>query len=132
MGFALEKIGYTTELYTITCGECGTPFAMDATLYEKKRQEQATFYCPNGHCRRFIGKTDVEKLREQLAEQGRKFCAELDLRLQRESELARLKKRVGNGTCPCCKRSFSNLHRHMKNKHPQFEKPPVTNISKGD
>ena len=36
MGFALEKVSYTTELRTITCGECGTPFAMEATLYEKR------------------------------------------------------------------------------------------------
>ena len=106
MGFALEKVGYTTELHTLTCGACGTPFAMDATLYEKKVEAHGDFYCPNGHCRHFVGQTKAEKLQEQLNDQARKFATELNLRLETEAQLAKLKKRVGNGVCPCCKRSF--------------------------
>jgi hypothetical protein len=30
--------------------------------------------------------------------------------------------RVGNGVCPCCTRSFTNLRRHMATKHPGFKK----------
>lgn len=34
--------------------------------------------------------------------------------------------RVGKGVCPCCKRSFTNLRRHMTTKHPDVAKvtPP--------
>ena len=28
--------------------------------------------------------------------------------------------RIKNGVCPCCKRHFTNLERHMHTKHPEF------------
>jgi hypothetical protein len=34
--------------------------------------------------------------------------------------LIKQKKRVGNGACPCCKRTFSALARHIKTQHPDF------------
>jgi len=37
-------------------------------------------------------------------------------------ELTKLKKRVTNGVCPCCHRSFQNLRRHMATKHPNEAK----------
>jgi hypothetical protein len=27
---------------------------------------------------------------------------------------------VKHGVCPCCKRTFENLARHMKGQHPTF------------
>lgn len=38
-------------------------------------------------------------------------------------QVTRIKNRVGNGVCPCCNRSFGNLHRHMQTKHPGWKKP---------
>jgi hypothetical protein len=32
--------------------------------------------------------------------------------------------RIGNGVCPCCNRSFTNLRRHMTTKHPEYPKEP--------
>jgi len=32
----------------------------------------------------------------------------------------RIKNRVANGVCPCCKRSFTDLRRHMETKHPKY------------
>lgn len=128
MGFALEKVGYSTELKTTTCCVCGTPFAIDAYLYGKLFENHNDFYCPNGHSQHFTGKTEAEKLREELARKEQAFSRELNQRLEAERQLNRLKKRVGNGTCPCCKRSFSNLHRHMKTKHPEFKNPETTKL----
>jgi len=34
---------------------------------------------------------------------------------------ARLQKRVANGVCPCCTRSFANLRRHMETTHPEYK-----------
>lgn len=28
--------------------------------------------------------------------------------------------RIRNGVCPCCNRSFKDVHRHMKSQHPEF------------
>ena len=122
MGFAVEQVAYTTQLHTLTCGACGTPFAMEERLYRKKAEEHAEFYCPNGHCRQFCGKTEAQKLRELLDEQARKYASELNLRLAAETELNYIKKRISRGVCPCCKRSFSNVHRHIEQKHPNFKK----------
>lgn len=34
--------------------------------------------------------------------------------------VTRTKKRVGNGVCPCCNRTFQQLARHMEAKHPEY------------
>jgi hypothetical protein len=36
--------------------------------------------------------------------------------------VTKLKQRVANGVCPCCHRSFVNLHRHMAGQHPDYTK----------
>jgi chemotaxis response regulator CheB len=36
------------------------------------------------------------------------------------AQLTKTKKRVANGVCPCCNRTFKQLARHMKAKHPEF------------
>lgn len=37
-----------------------------------------------------------------------------------EAQARRLKKRAAAGTCPCCKRSFSNMATHMRKQHPAY------------
>lgn len=39
--------------------------------------------------------------------------------------------RVGAGVCPCCKRTFQQLARHMKCKHPKYrtEGPGAVNTT---
>jgi hypothetical protein len=47
----------------------------------------------------------------------------LEQRGQRAEALrlsALLHRRVGNGVCPCCSRSFTNLKRHIRSKHPDY------------
>lgn len=38
----------------------------------------------------------------------------------RAQQAARIKKRAAAGTCPCCKRTFSNMAEHMKKEHAAF------------
>jgi hypothetical protein len=45
--------------------------------------------------------------------------AEREASIERD-KLARLRKRAKHGVCPCCKRTFQQLARHMKQKHPEF------------
>ena len=35
-------------------------------------------------------------------------------------ELHSVKARVAHGVCPCCNRTFKQLARHMKTKHPDY------------
>jgi hypothetical protein len=112
----------------ITCAMCGIVFAVPHHWEEKRRADHARFYCPNGHVLVFNGKTDADRLREELKwakEDARRqrdaaLKAELSLRGTRGA-LTRVKNRVKNGVCPCCNRSFRELERHMATKHPEWQ-----------
>ena len=125
------KISGYTQLVTETCCSCGVMFAMPEALQERALRDRGSngrqFYCPNGHGQHYTGKTDLEKANERLdweRERARRLSAELDqttasLRAQR-GVTTKLKKRIASGVCPCCKRSFKDLHRHMAGQHPDF------------
>lgn len=121
-------ITQTITLEEITCGGCGIVFAMPKDILEDKQRNAGSFYCPNG-CRRGWLETDADRLRKQLAakevELRQSKCETLSARRQRDEEAAakalveRKLSRVHKGVCPCCKRSFQNLQRHMATKHPE-------------
>jgi len=119
---------------TTTCITCGCPIAMVNNFYDSRLKDHVDFYCPNGHSQHFIDETEEQKLKKQLervtkekewAEQATKRAREAADHSDRRraaavGRLTRMKKRVQNGVCPCCKRSFENLHRHMTTKHPDY------------
>lgn len=115
-------------LVTHECGSCGVLFAMPVKLKEECLRDQSrSFYCPNGHGRHFVGKTEEQRLREQLDRTlARERAARDQLEAAERSRAAlkgvvtKTKKRVGNGVCPCCNRTFQNLARHMGTKHPDY------------
>lgn len=37
------------------------------------------------------------------------------------AQLTKTRKRIANGVCPCCHRTFQNLARHMAGQHPAYE-----------
>lgn len=120
------------------CGECGCVFGMEEGYYQARRRDHRTWYCPNGHPRAFKGESEEEKLRRER-NQLKQQIAYKDDRIREERERAeherrraigykghatKLAKRAKAGVCPCCKRSFVNVARHMASKHPNFG-PPV-------
>jgi hypothetical protein len=123
----------SAKLSTETCCSCFIQFAMPEELQTKRRNDGGSFYCPNGHSQHYT-KTRVQELEEQLnRERAAKERAENEKRAavnreesEREQRMAaeaardRLKRRIKAGSCPCCKRNFSNLRRHMETKHPGF------------
>ena len=118
-------IRQAVEFRTETCCNCGVLFAMTKDFYEARysEKERGTFYCPNGHPQCYLGKSDAEKAKEaaQRAQQAEMALqAERDQRLAAERELSRHNKRTKAGVCPCCNRSFQQLSRHIKTKHPEF------------
>jgi hypothetical protein len=97
-------------------------------------QPQQPIYCPLGHQWTRAGKTDSQRLREDLAAKDRTIAAVRAQHDQTRAELretenrrraekaakTKLKRRVANGVCPCCKRHFDNLQRHIHSQHPEF------------
>lgn len=123
----------------ITCYKCKLTFGMPDDFYNTMKQlaESGRFHCPAGHLQCFTsGETEADtlrrerdKLKQDIAywqdrrqeEQQAREAAERSLRATR-GQVTKIKNRVSNGVCPCCNRTFSNLHNHMKSKHPEFKK----------
>jgi hypothetical protein len=84
------------------------------------------FYCPNGHSQIFNTKSYQAQIAD-LERQAIRLRGERDSALDLKEKEARrrrlLEKRVKNGVCPCCKRSFKALAAHMKSKHPDYAVP---------
>jgi hypothetical protein len=114
------------ELSRCECSECACQYWVTAAFCKHRQDDHATFYCPNGHTQWFPGKSEAEKLRDQLTAERAKLDqamagtshwmkqAELNA-----AKLAATERRVGKGVCPCCNRTFSDLKRHMAVKHPK-------------
>lgn len=121
-------------LHTIHCCKCGVLFAFPDALDTQMRKNGETFYCPTGHPQ-WYGKSEADKLRDQLAEKQRLLdnsvrrteiaeAAEQRANAAKAKAERSLKKtttRIAAGVCPCCNRTFQQLARHMANKHPEVK-----------
>ena len=112
-------------LTEIVCGHCGIKFAVPESWRAEKQETGISWYCPNGHCRAYT-ESDAAKYRRLLEEERQRHSNTLSrlntTELTKEKfkkELARITKRVSAGVCPCCNRTFQQLARHMKTKHPE-------------
>jgi len=121
-----EMIDFTFE----ECITCGCPFFMPTTLRNRCKEDSAhSFHCPNGHSMVFR-KSEADKVREELEQvkienQRNKEMLQDKLldTINEKIKLEKKLKRVHNGVCPCCNRSFQNLQKHMTTKHPDVVKP---------
>jgi hypothetical protein len=93
----------------------------------QKRERGQGFHCPNGHGLAYK-KTEVDKLKEQLAAKEDELAFERMRVEQRDranaalrGQITRVKNCVQHGVCPCCKRTFQQLARHMAAKHPDWK-----------
>ena len=118
---------------TVTdCLSCGVVFVVPSIVYQNQRTIGGYHYCPNGHNQGWdkngseLGRLRRERdwLAQQIAQRDdeardlRTQWAAAEDALKREQKARqRMEKRVQNGVCPDCNRSFSNLARHMASKH---------------
>ena len=144
----METITKNIQLVIEECCNCGLPFAITQEYYNILRNNHKSFYCPAGHSQYYPGKSDAEKLKEQLQQAKNQLNAEINqneklknlVRIEEEykkeyreqrdelkksltatkGHTTRLKKRIANGVCPCCNRTFKNLGAHMKSEHSDF------------
>lgn len=124
---------YSTTLDVISCGSCAIPFAIPTSLHKHVLDSGDSFWCPNGH-KVSYHTTEADRLRRKLArEESWRRSAQASAQAARDQaeaaersraaykgQLTKVKKRVGNGVCPCCQRTFANLGRHMAGQHPEF------------
>jgi hypothetical protein len=111
----------TIDMTTINCGSCGIPFAIPTNYYNKLLETHAEFHCPNGCTRYFAAKTEAEKLKEKLAitESALNQKAVANIQLEDQLNKANRKiKRLHEGKCPCCDKTYKHLANHMKKMHP--------------
>lgn len=107
-------------IYEVTsCSVCYVDLVAPEDFLERRRKDGRSFYCLNGHS---LGwkETEEDRLKQQLAQAEARAVSAEDQARAAKREAARQKKRAANGVCPCCKRSFVQLARHMKTKHPDF------------
>lgn len=120
-----------TEFVIEECCNCGVPFAMTDTHKKARLADKETFYCPNGHPQHYLGKThdqqlkDAERKAANALEEARITAARAEQLAQAltdaRRETKRLERRATAGACPCCDRTFVQLARHIKTKHPEFQ-----------
>jgi hypothetical protein len=90
-------------------------------------------HCPNGHlqgwskdvCEDEKMRRERDLLKQETARLEESITAERRLREEAEMALRKHKKRAAAGVCPCCTRTFSNMARHMKTKHPDYNVVPL-------
>ncbi len=124
------QIVYFTPL---SCSVCGTHFALSREFMERRRGDGQTFCCPNGHpqcygeSRERQLEREAAKLRAALeGEQvgARHLRVELDTAKRQvaaeKGHFARLKRRACHGVCPACHRTFHQVARHIRTKHPEY------------
>ena len=105
------------------CFTCGLPVAMTEAQERYFNESGESWICVLGHqtCRR---KGDNAELREKLAF-AESLVTSLETKLKDRDAMLnaetkrrqRLTKRVENGVCPHCHRTFQQLARHMKSQH---------------
>ena len=116
----------TITMVTEICCNCGVAFGMPSDLQEQLKNDPSQyFYCPNGHSQHY-SKSKEQRLREEaeralrLKENEMANLASTKIQLEEQLKKSERKlKRLTNGVCPCCNRTFSNLHNHMKKQHPE-------------
>lgn len=122
----MEVSIFTTVRFEVqTCITCGVHFGIPRELDQKLRENHKGFHCPNGHVQYYTGESEAEKLRRELRRKKQEVADQVRAKLQAQSDLEKAErklKRVAKGVCPCCNRSFANLHKHMATKHPEVIK----------
>lgn len=124
----------TIFMTEVECANCITHFGVDQALIKRCRETGRTFYCPLGHGN-VHRDSEVDRLKkqnqaltsqltwaEQEAERNRvRLVAVRREKASIKGQLTKTRKRIVNGACPCCNRTFANVARHVDSKHPDFK-----------
>lgn len=119
MQFTLQE-----EFRQLRCSDCGVTYFFPERWCCERADDKRGWNCPNGHGQVFR-ESEADRLRrerDRLKQETSRLEDENRLERERaeraEAVAARLRKRIRRGVCPCCNRTFANVARHMKSKHP--------------
>ena len=120
----MTTIQRTVQIEIVWCCSCGNPIALTERMEDACRNDGHPFYCPLGHSQVFR-KSAVTVLQEKL-DMAQALATRLETKVRNTEALLEveskarkmLAKRVNNGVCPHCHRTFQQVARHMKSKHP--------------
>lgn len=134
----MTDLSVTLSCVVITCchSDCGITFAVPSWWSQKRHEDHDYFYCPNGHRQHFPSKSREEILAERLEARERELVsarayqdqlkADRDAKerqlISQKGATTRLRNRARAALCPCCRRHFSQMARHLKTKHPDYIK----------
>ena len=108
------------ELEPVECYKCGCIFGLTSGMRRQRLSNKEDFYCPNGHCQAYLGKSHQARAEEAEA-LARRLQFDRDRLANDNMDLAKknknLRARARSGTCAFCKRSFANVKRHMDTQH---------------
>lgn len=126
---AKDTITVNGEQHTIIqCGTCAVWHTLPSIIHDTYYREGGFWHCPNGHQRGYrkgqdeIEKENTRRERDRLKQDAARLQDELAATRKRaeeaESKVLKTKRRANAGVCQCCNRTFLNVQRHMKSKHP--------------
>ena len=122
-----------------SCYTCKMPFLVPEWLEKQCFEENRTIWCPACRSGTVYRESEVDRLKRELGRRVEYWQGMYDREAERHAHtearrrsvaghLTRAKKRSAAGVCPCCKRHFSALERHMKSKHPEFVEATKTEV----
>lgn len=120
------KMAMEVEYRQMHCTQCGVLYFFPEKWCDQARVEGKSWHCPNGHSQWFGESAHDQVIRERDRLKQRAAQLEDEARAEREraekaiAATKRLKKRTAAGSCPACKRTFSNMATHIRKMHPQF------------
>jgi hypothetical protein len=137
IGKVLTSVAATVSLREVKCPKCMGVFAISSEYIDEANRRgkfEMCWRCPYCGESRGYGESEADRLRREINEQRLKtqqenFRAEreasraqanLEAFVKERKEKERLKKRIGAGVCACCGRTFRNVARHMRTKHPEL------------
>lgn len=133
-----RTVNIERKIHILECASCSIDFGIGTDFEARRREDHASFYCPNGHSNHYPGPSAAEKEQKRLAaeldaaralaarESRRRVDAEFTARRNdyaaraAKGQLTKTKKRIAAGVCPCCNRTFKNLGNHMAGQHPDY------------
>ena len=121
------SLTYTGKLEIVSC-TCGIVFGIPDALERQAQDHGKSVTCPLGHSWHYTESLEQKLEREQRAHRATRdlLHAEERSHVATRGHLTRTKKRVAAGVCPCCGRTFQQLARHMRAKHPDYSKEVTT------
>lgn len=117
-----------------SCCRCKSEIWLPDSLHDAAHHsESISFWCPYGHEQHFVqGETEEmklrrerDRLRQQIAQKDDEIAAERARAVRAERKTKRIERRAHAGLCPCCNRTFENVARHMRQKHPEQALTPT-------